>query len=428
MLYKNDEMVHNETIFGLDATQLKFGTNSLNELGWELSKYNSKKILLVVDPVLQDFDVTQKILDQIKSSGAEVIIFDNISVEPTLKSFEVASQFALENSFDLIVAAGGGSTIDTAKVINLIKVCGGTVMDYVNVPIGKGKKPTSQLLPLIAIPTTSGSGSEATTVAVLDIPELKLKTGISHRFLRPTLALVDSELSKTTPSGVTASAGLDVICHAIESFISKPYTKREKPNSPDERPPYQGSNPVSDIWSMKAIEFGGKYLSRAVATGEDVEARGNMMLSATLAGIGFGSAGVHIPHACAYPIAGLKHSYQAKGYKNIFIPHGISVIVTAPAVFRFTYDSDPSKHLKAAELLKGAPLDNPGPESLPYELIKIMKEVAIPSGIKELGYTKEDIPEIITRAMKQQRLLSIAPKNVNENDLQNILTQSMENW
>ena len=428
MLFKNDEMVHNETIFGLDATQLKFGTNSLNELGWELSKYNSKKILLVVDPVLQDFDVTQKILDQIKSSGAEVIIFDNISVEPTLESFEIASQFALENSFDLIVAAGGGSTIDTAKVTNLIKVCGGAVMDYVNVPIGKGKKPTSQLLPLIAIPTTSGSGSEATTVAVLDIPELKLKTGISHRFLRPTLALVDSELSKTTPSGVTASAGLDVICHAIESFISKPYSKRKKPNSPDERPPYQGSNPVSDIWSMKAIEFGGKYLSRAVATGEDVEARGNMMLSATLAGIGFGSAGVHIPHACAYPIAGLKHSYQAKGYKNIFIPHGISVIVTAPAVFRFTYDSDPSKHLKAAELLKGAPLDNPGPESLPYELIKIMKEVAIPSGIKELGYTKEDIPEIITRAMKQQRLLSIAPKNVNENDLQNILTQSMENW
>ena len=428
MLYSNNGMVHNETIFGLESTQLKFGRNCLNELGWELSKYNFKKILLVVDPVLKDFGVTQKILDQIKSSGEEVITFDHITVEPTLKSFELASLFALENSFDLIIAAGGGSTIDTAKVINLIKVCGGTIMDYVNAPIGKGMKPTSQLLPLIAIPTTSGSGSEATTVAVLDIPELKLKTGISHRFLRPTLALVDPELSKTTPSGVTASAGLDVICHAIESFISKPYTKREKPNSPDERPPYQGSNPVSDIWSMKAIEFGGEYLSRAVATREDVEARGYMMLSATLAGIGFGSAGVHIPHACAYPIAGLKHSYQANGYKNIFIPHGISVIVTAPAVFRFTYDSDPSKHLKAAELLKGTPLDNPGPESLSYELIKIMKEVGIPSGIKELGYTKEDIPEIITRAMKQQRLLSIAPKNVNENDLHNILTQSMENW
>ena len=428
MLYSNNEMVHNETIFGLESTQLKFGRNSLNELGWELSKYNSKKILLVVDPVLQDFDITQKILDQIKSSGAEVIIFDNISVEPTLQSFEIASQFALENSFDLIVAAGGGSTIDTAKVANLIKVCGGAVMDYVNAPIGKGKKPTSQLLPLIAIPTTSGSGSEATTVAVLDIPELKLKTGISHRFLRPTLALVDPELSKTTPSGVTASAGLDVISHAIESYISKPYHQREKPNSPDERPPYQGSNPVSDIWSMKAIDFGGKYLSRAVLNGEDVEARGNMMLSATLAGIGFGSAGVHIPHACAYPIAGLKHSYQASGYMKSFVPHGISVIVTAPAIFRFTYDVDPEKHIKAAELLKGSVIDNPSSESLPYELIKLMKEVGVPTGIKELGYAEQDISEIIKGAMKQERLLSIAPKNISENDLNQILIQSMENW
>ncbi len=428
MLYSNDEMVHNETIFGLESTQLKFGRNSLNELGWELSKYNSNKILLVVDPILHDFDVTQKILDQIKSSGAEIITFDNISVEPTLKSFEVASKFALENSFDLIIAAGGGSTIDTAKVANLIKVCGGAVMDYVNAPIGKGKKPTSQLLPLIAIPTTSGSGSEATTVAVLDIPEMKLKTGISHRFLRPVLALVDPELSKTNPSGVTASAGLDVISHAIESFISKPYHHREKPNSPDDRPPYQGSNPVSDIWSMKAIDFGGKYLSRAVFNGEDVEARGNMMLSATLAGIGFGSAGVHIPHACAYPIAGLKHSYKASGYKKNFVPHGISVIVTAPAVFRFTYDADPKKHIKAAELLKGSVIDKPSHESLPYELIKLMKEVGMPSGIKDLGYEEQDISEIVKSAMKQERLLSIAPKNVNESDLNQILIQSMENW
>ena len=428
MLYKNNEMVHHETIFGLETTQFKFGRNSLSELGWEINKYNSSKVLLVVDPVLHEFDVTQKILDQIKSSGVKVVTFDNISVEPTLKSFEVASQFALENSFDLIIAAGGGSTLDTAKVTNLIKVCGGKVMDYVNAPIGKGKKPLSKLLPLIAIPTTSGSGSEATTVAVLDIPELKLKTGISHRFLRPTLALVDPELSKTTPSGVTASSGLDVICHAIESYISKPYNQREKPHSPDDRPPYQGSNPVSDIWSMKAIDYGGKFFSRGVLNGKDIEARGNMMLSATLAGIGFGTAGVHIPHACAYPIAGLKHTYQASGYKKKFVPHGISVIVTAPAAFRFTYDVDPEKHIKAAELLKGSVIDNPSLESLPNELIKLMKEVGVPSGIKDLGYEKKDISEIVVGAMKQQRLLSIAPKDVSENDLNQILIQSIENW
>jgi alcohol dehydrogenase class IV len=152
------------------------------------------------------------------------------------------------------------------------------------------------------------------------------------------------------------------------------------------------------------------------------------MLSATLAGIGFGTAGVHIPHACAYPIAGLKHSYQASGYKKCFIPHGFSVIVTAPAVFRFTYDIEPEKHIKAAELLKGSVITNPGYESLPYELIKLMKKVGAPSGIKELGYAKEDIPEIIKGANKQQRLLSVAPKKVDENDLNKILIQSMENW
>ena len=194
------------------------------------------------------------------------------------------------------------------------------------------------------------------------------------------------------------------------------------------RPPYQGSNPVSDIWSMKAIDFVGKYLSRAVLNGEDIEARGNMMLSATLAGIGFGTAGVHIPHACAYPNAGLKHSYQASGYKKCFVPHGLSVIVTAPAVFRFTYEVDPEKHIKAAELLKGGDIKHPGSESLPNELIKLMKEVGTPSGIKELGYVKQDISKIIKGAMKQERLLSIAPKKVSENDLNQILIQSMENW
>ena len=144
MSYKHNEEVFSETIFGLEATQLKFGRNSLSELGWELNKYNFTKILLVVDPILHDFQVTQKILDQIKPSGVEILIFDDISVEPTLKSFEVASLFALENSFDLIIAAGGGSTIDTAKVLNLIKVCGGKIMDYVNVPIGRGKKPKTK--------------------------------------------------------------------------------------------------------------------------------------------------------------------------------------------------------------------------------------------------------------------------------------------
>ena len=207
-----------EKVFGLDATQLKFGQKSLDELSWEIKKFKPKIILLVIDPALKKLNINKKIINQIKVSKTQYKIYQQIKVEPSLKSLEDASKFAKKNKFDLIIAVGGGSTIDTAKVINLIKVCKGEVMDYVNQPIGKGKKPAKKLLPLIAIPTTSGSGSEATTVAVLDIPELRLKTGISHTFLRPSLALVDPELSKSAPSGVTASAGLDVICHAIESY------------------------------------------------------------------------------------------------------------------------------------------------------------------------------------------------------------------
>lgn len=369
-------------------------------------------------------------LKQIETAGAKVVLFEDIEVEPSVDSLRRAADFAQKQAVDGLVALGGGSTIDTAKVSNLLKVHGGEILDYVNPPIGGGRKPASPLLPLIAVPTTSGSGSEATTVAVLDIPELKVKTGISHRHMRPTLAIVDPELARTTPAGVTASAGLDVVCHAVESYISKPFDTRVRPADPGERPPYQGSNPVADIWSMKALEFGGAYLARAVKNGDDIEARGTMMLGATMAGIGFGTAGVHIPHSCAYPIAGLKHVYTAPGYatNRAFVPHGLSVIVTAPASFRFTYDAAPQKHIKATELLTGRPVADPGPESLPNALIALMKEVGAPSGIAELGYDEDDIPALVEGAGKQQRLLVVAPKDVHSRDLERIFLQSMRNW
>ena len=419
-----------ESIFTLDATQLKYGPGAVEELGWELGRLGLRHVLLVADPVLHQFGVIDRVRRQIEQAGASLVLWEDIHVEPTLESFQHAADFAKAQHVDGFVAVGGGSTIDTAKVANLLKVHGGEIMDYVNPPVGLGKKPAAPLLPLVAIPTTSGSGSEATTVAILDIPALKLKTGISHRYLRPTLAIVDPELARTTPGGVTASAGLDVVCHAVESYISKPFNARPRPARPDERPPYQGSNPIADIWSMKALEFGGTYLARAVRDGDDLEARGTMMLGATMAGIGFGTAGVHIPHACAYPIAGLKHVYHAPGYapNHAFVPHGFSVIVTAPAAFRFTYDAAPEKHIKAAELLTGGKAGDPGPDSLPNALIALMRAVGAPSGVAALGYTEADIPALVEGALKQQRLLVGAPKPVERRDLEEILRQSMRNW
>jgi alcohol dehydrogenase class IV len=263
------------------------------------------------------------------------------------------------------------------------------------------------------MPTTSGTGSEATTVAVLGIPEKRVKTGISHRYLRPSQAIVDPQLARTMPEDVCASTGLDVICHAAESFISRPYDRRDKPPTPDDRPPYQGANPVADVWSQQALEYGGRFLRTAVQG--DLEARGAMMLAASMAGVGFGSAGVHIPHACAYPIAGLEH--------DRLIRHGVSVIVTAPAAFRFTYEADPERHHRAAELLTGERAE--GPDALPDTLRALMRDVGAPAGIGELGYGEDDIEALVEGALQQQRLLAVAPREVGANDLARILRESL---
>ncbi len=419
-----------ESIFTMEATPVKFGAGASADAGWELKRLGVKRAMLVTDPGVAALGHPERIKGLIEAEGIEVIVYDHARVEPTIESFQDAADFALEHEVDGFVSVGGGSSMDTAKVANLVSTHPAPVMDYVNPPVGEGKKPPAPIKPHLAIPTTSGTGSEATTVAVLDIPDLKVKTGISHRYLRATQAIVDPELTRSLASEVTSSTGLDVVCHAAESFLSKPFDTRARPDSPDDRPPYQGSNPIADVWSAKALEYGGRYLRRAVADRDDVEARGYMMLAATMAGVGFGSAGVHIPHSCAYPIAGLKHEYQPAGYPDDhpFVPHGHSVIVTAPAAFRFTYDAMPERHQQVAQLLAGEPIADPGPDTLPGILLKLMKDVDSPRGVAEFGYTEDDIPAIVDGALKQQRLLEVAPKEVGEEDLQHIITASMTNW
>ena len=415
-------MADRETVFTIEATPVKFGPGAVAEVGYEARRLGLGRVLVVADPVLAGTGALACVLGALAEAGVASVVYDAIRVEPTLGSMRDAADFAARQRVDGIVALGGGSTIDHAKVANLLATHGGEILDYVNPPIGGGRTPPGPLMPLIAIPTTAGSGSEATTVAVLDLPELKVKTGISHRTMRPTQAIVDPELSRTAPASVIASAGLDVVCHAAESFLSVPYTDRPRPATPADRPPYQGANPVADVWSARAIGFGGEFLRRDVRG--DVEARGRMMLAATMAGVGFGSAGVHIPHACAYPLAGLRHVYHAEGYPSAFVPHGFSVIVTAPAAFRFTYDAMPEKHHEAARLLTGGPVE-PGPDALPDALLALMRDVGAPLDVETLGYTEADVPALVAGAEKQQRLLVLAPKAPSADDLADLFRQSM---
>ncbi len=419
-----------ETVFTVEATPVKFGPGAVADAGWELRRMGVTRALLVTDPGVAAAGHPERVRATVEAEGIEVVVFDRARVEPTLTSLEEAAAFARDAGVDGFVSVGGGSSIDTAKVADLIVSHPAPVMAYVNAPIGEGRAPPGPLRPHLAIPTTSGSGSEATTVAVLDVPELGVKTGISHRSLRATQALVDPELTRTAPREVVASAGLDVVCHAAESFLARRYDTRPAPASPAARPPYQGANPVADVWSATALRHGGRYLRRAVGDPDDVEARGMMMLSATMAGIGFGSAGVHLPHACAYPIAGLRHDYAAPGYPtdHRFVPHGHSVIVTAPAAFRFTYEADPARHEEVAELLVGAPPPDPGPASLPDALRALMRDVGAPCGLAELGYGEDDLDALVAGARQQQRLLVIAPREPSDDDLREILRASMANW
>jgi alcohol dehydrogenase class IV len=402
--------VSRETVFTLEATPLKFGRGASAEAGWELARLGVRRALVVTDRDVAP--IAERVRERITAEGIEAELFAGTQVEPTAASFAAAAAVAAEGGFDGFVGVGGGSSLDTAKAADLIATHGGEVMDYVNAPVGGGRRPPGPLRPLVAVPTTCGSGSEATSVAVLDVPEQRVKSGISHRHLRPHQAIVDPDLTATLPADVTAACGLDVVCHAAESFTARRYDERERPASPADRPPYQGATPISQLWAARALEDGGRHLRAAVAG--DLQARGWMMLAASMAGIGFGAAGVHIPHACAYPIAGGRP-----------VPHGRSVIVTAPAAFRFTYAADPERHRRAAELLAGRPLPDADEETLPRLLLDLMRDVGAPTRLAELGYGPDDVDALVEGALKQRRLLVIAPREPSADDLAEIFRASL---
>src|SRR5215212_9370865 len=173
-----------ETIFTMEATPLKYGPGAAEEVGWEVKRLGVGRVMLVSDPGVVEAGITSGIRELIEGEGVEVEVWSKARVEPTANSLQAAADFAVEGEFDGFVAVGGGTSIDTAKVADLISTHGGEIMDYVNAPVGRGKKPPSSLKPLLAVPTTSGTGAEATTVAILDIPEQRVKTGISHTYLR----------------------------------------------------------------------------------------------------------------------------------------------------------------------------------------------------------------------------------------------------
>jgi alcohol dehydrogenase class IV len=418
-----------ETVFTYAAPALKFGPGASAEVGHDLLSYGARRVLLVTDAGVAATGHPARIAEQVTACGLEVTTFDRARVEPTDASMTEAIEFARDaGPFDAILAVGGGSSIDTAKAVNLLVTNPGELMDYVNAPVGKGQPPSEPLLPLVAIPTTTGTGAESTTICVLDVLAQQVKTGISHNRLRPTLAIVDPLLTATQPSTVTAASGMDILCHALESYTARWYADFDA-KRPEQRVPYCGANPIADMWSEKAMTLLAGAFRGAVRDGSDQVAREQMAMAATFAGLGFGNAGVHIPHANAYPIAGRVRDFRPAGYPQDepIVPHGMAVSLTAPEAFRFTFEAAPERHLRAARLLDPSATGD-GPDVLPGVLSRLMRDIGIPNGLAEVGFGAADVDDLVAGAMKQQRLLATAPRTVREEDLAAVFMGSMEHW
>lgn len=423
-----------ESVFTWGAPPLKFGVGALDELGFDLVQLGIRRVLVVTDAGVVATGLPERVVEGLRGYGVAADVYDGVHVEPTDASLGEAVEFARAGladgkQWDGYVALGGGSAIDTAKAVNLLTTNDGDLLDYVNAPVGGGRSPQKPLKPLVAVPTTAGTGSESTPVCVLDVLEMRVKTGISSPRLRPVLAVVDPLVTLTLPPAVTAAAGMDVLCHALESWTARPYSAFPR-KTPEQRVAYCGANPVSDVWTERALGLLSGSFRRAVLSGHDLDARTDMMAAATFAGMGFGNAGVHIPHACAYPIAGRVEGYRPDGYDadHAMVPHGQAVSLTAPAAFRFTFPTDPGRHLKAAEILAPrGPVDDPR-EALPSALVDLMRDIGIPSGLSAVGYSDGDVETLVEGALKQQRLLSIAPRTPTPDDLAEILRASMNNW
>ncbi len=420
-----------ESVFTYGAPALKFGEGASDEIGYDLAELGARRALVVTDAGVAATGLPERIAAQMAQFGVQAVVFDGVRIEPTDASMQAAIDWARANGpWDAFVAVGGGSSIDTAKAVNLLLSNPGELIDYVNAPVGGGRAPSNPLHPLVAVPTTTGTGAESTTICVMDVLAQRVKSGISHARLRPTLAVVDPALTLTQPAGVTASAGMDILCHALESYTARAYTAVAR-KEPAQRVPYCGSNPISDMWSERALSLMATSFRRAVSHGDDRAARGSMALAATFAGLGFGNAGVHIPHANAYPIAGQVRDFHPVDYPTgqAMVPHGMAVSLTAPESFRFTFDAAPDRHVRAARLLDPvADMPSDPAALLPGVLTALMRDIGIPDGVAAVGFSDTDVDELVEGALKQQRLLATAPRPVDADDLAGIFRRSMSLW
>ena len=422
-----------ETVLTMSSAAIKYGFGATREVGFDLKELGAARVMVVTDSRLAELSPVATVLESLKREGIEAVLFAETRIEPTDGSLKDAVRFAQDGRFDGFVGVGGGSCIDTAKAANLYSTYPADFLTYVNAPIGAGKAVPGPLKPMVGIPTTAGTGSETTGVIIFDLVQMHAKTGIAHRRIRPNLGIVDPENTRTLPRMAAACTGFDVLVHALESYTNLPFNRREAPASPSERPAYQGSNPISDVWSAKAIELVSRSILRVVEDPTDDEARSDMIIAATFAGIGFGNAGLHLPHGMSYPVSGMVRDYVPEGYPpgKPIVPHGMAVVLNAPAALRFTGPARPGRHLEAARMMGvetgGAAKADAG-KILADAVIELMKKTGMPNGLSAVGYSEKDVDKLVEGTLPQHRVTKLCPRPFTPEDLRELFLYSLTLW
>ncbi len=419
--------------FTVAMPKYTFGRGCLSEAGVRAGSLGMKHVALFADPMLKDGPYVETVVSALKTQGISVDVFSDIRIEPDDDTVILASQFLVQGNFDGVVSVGGGSVIDTAKAAMVYARYPAPFGDYFGAPVGAGKPVPGPILPHLACPTTSGTGSECTSVAVIRVNSFNTKFVLGSPWLLPEEALVDPSVCDSLSSNTVASTGFDLLCHAIECYTAKAYTRWEKVDDPLARTMLQGANPWSDMSARRALEIAGQYLVRGVSDSADHEARDALMFGASLAGMAFGNSGTHLPHAMSYGITHLMDDITTEGYEvaSPFIPHGISVAVSAPAIFRYLADAQPARHLEAAGFLGAKDIDASSEEAgevVAGRIIQLMKDTGIPNGIGSVGFGDDDTRALAESSFRQKRAIANAPRVATLDEMDGIYKAALSYW
>ncbi|MFB6105906.1 MAG: hydroxyacid-oxoacid transhydrogenase [Halobacteriaceae archaeon] len=398
------------------ADSVTFGTGAVSELPHAVSDLGAGTVLVVTDPGVRDAGIVDTVTTHL-DGAVDYDVFDGVEPDPAMPVYDAALEAAADTDPDVIVGLGGGSSMDVAKVISAVHAHGGDILDYVAEPTGAGEPIPGEGVPTVCVPTTAGTGSETSPVAVVSLPEQNLKVGISSQYILPNVALVDPLLQATLPAGPTASSGMDALCHAIEAYTTRRYDAKARAETPADRPDYNGRNPLTDALARTAIELVGDNIRQAVDNGEDIEARRGMALGSHLAAAAFTNAGLGATHAIAMSTGAHLHT-----------PHGVTIAKVFPEVMRFNAPSAFDRYADVADILgmETAGLsDSEAADAAATAVERIREDVGLGGGLSDLDVTAEDVPVLTDKTMKMERLLVGNPRRVEREDIESILRASL---